>query len=83
MTLAAESATPRRMGRPRLWRERMGVKFAYGTFARIAAVLREGENKMSFVRTLVMREVERREKQAEKRPPVAEVEHKPTKRGHK
>jgi hypothetical protein len=39
----------------------MGVKFAYGTFARIAAVLREGENKMSFVRDLVMREVERRE----------------------
>jgi hypothetical protein len=39
----------------------MGVKFAHGTFARIAAVLREGENKMSFVRDLVMREIERRE----------------------
>ena len=83
MTLAAESATlVRRMGRPRLWRERMGVKFAHGTFARIAAVLREGENKMSFVRTLVMREVERRERQAEKKPPPV-VEHKPTKRGRK
>ena len=62
MTLPAESATSaRRMGRPRLWRERMGVKFAHGTFARIKAVLREDENKMSFVRDLVMREIKRRE----------------------
>ena len=37
------------------------MKLAHGTFARIAAVLREGENKMSFVRDLVMREIERRE----------------------
>ena len=37
------------------------MKFIHGTFARINAVLREGENKMSFVRNLVMREVERRE----------------------
>ena len=49
------------MGRPRLWHERMGVKFARGTFARINAVLREDEKKMSFVRDLVMREIERRE----------------------
>ena len=49
------------MGRPRLWHERMGVKFAHGTFARINAVLREDEQKMAFVRDLVMREIERRE----------------------
>jgi hypothetical protein len=46
----------------------MGVKFAHGTFARIAAVLREGENKMSFVRDLVMREVERREAEQPAKP---------------
>ena len=61
MTLTLESFTSRRMGRPRLWHERMGVKFARGTFARINAVLREDEQKMAFVRDLVMREIERRE----------------------
>ena len=61
LTLTLELFTSRRMGRPRLWHERMGVKFAHGTFARINAVLREGENKMSFVRDLVMREIKRRE----------------------
>ena len=67
MTVTTESAIPSRMGRPRLWHERMGVKLPRGTFARIAAVLREGENKMSFVRTLVIREVERRERRAGKK----------------
>lgn len=61
MTLTLELFTSRRMGRPRLWHERMGVKFARGTFARINAVLREDEQKMAFVRDLVMREIERRE----------------------
>ena len=55
------------MGRPKLWHERMGVKFARGTFARINAVLREDEQKMAFVRDLVMREIERRERQIGKK----------------
>ena len=61
MTAPRESINLGRMGRPKLWHERMGVKFARGTFARINAVLREDEKKMAFVRELVMREIERRE----------------------
>jgi hypothetical protein len=67
MTMSAESTMPRPVGRPRLWHERMGVKLPRGTFARIAAVLREGENKMGFVRDLVLRELDRRERRLEKK----------------
>lgn len=39
----------------------MQARFAAGTFARIAAVLRDGEDRTDFVRDAVSRELERRE----------------------
>lgn len=40
----------------------MQARFAGGTFARIAAVLGEGEDRTDFVREAVKRELERRER---------------------
>lgn len=53
--------TPRRVGRIKRWAEDMQARFAAGTFARIAAVLRDGEDRTDFVRDAVSRELERRE----------------------
>jgi hypothetical protein len=55
--------TPR-MGRKKRWPERTAIKFAAGTFERIAAILEEGEDRMTFMREAVEREIERREKAA-------------------
>lgn len=54
--------SPRRMGRPPLWAEDMQARFAAGTFARIAAVLGEKEDRTDFVRAAVEAELKRREK---------------------
>jgi hypothetical protein len=61
MTPAPESATAPRMGRKRLWHERIGAKFATGTLARIARVLEKGETRLDFVRRAVERELKRLE----------------------
>jgi hypothetical protein len=42
----------------------MQSRFAEGTFARINAVLTEGEDRTDFVRDAVEREIKRRERQA-------------------
>jgi hypothetical protein len=60
MTMNAESAIPRRMGRKKRWHDVMGAKFQAGTFDRIAAVLAEKEDRTDFVRLAVEREIERR-----------------------
>lgn len=52
---------PRRTGRPKLWAENMTTRFALGTFARVAAVLVEGEDRTDFVRVAVEHELRRRE----------------------
>ena len=62
MTLIANFATHPRMGRKKKWHERMGLKLAQGTLARIDAVLREGEDRSELVRELLEREIKRREK---------------------
>lgn len=49
-------------GRPREFQEDMRARFAPGTFARIEAVLQEGEDRTAFVREAVERELQRREK---------------------
>jgi hypothetical protein len=37
------------MGRKKLWPERTAIKFPAGTFERIAAILDEGEDRMTFM----------------------------------
>ena len=55
-----------RMGRKKRWPERTAIKLAAGTFDRIADVLAEDEDRMTFMREAVEREIERREKAAER-----------------
>jgi len=52
---------PSRVGRKKRWNEDMQARFPEGTFARIAAVLEEGEDRTDFVRKAVERELKRRE----------------------
>lgn len=56
------SDIPRGVGRPPLWSENMQARFAEGTFARIAKVLQEKEDRTDFVRAAVEAELKRREK---------------------
>lgn len=51
-----------RMGRPPLWSENMQARFKAGTFDRIAASLKDGEDRTDFVREAVERELQRRGK---------------------
>lgn len=57
------SDMPRRMGRKKKWAEDMQARFQQGTFARIAAVLIDDEDRTDFVRVAVERELTKREKQ--------------------
>ncbi|WP_158512716.1 hypothetical protein [Sphingobium sp. SYK-6] len=50
------------MGRIKRWAEDMQARFAEGTFARIARVLKDGEDRTDFVREAVEAELKRREK---------------------
>jgi hypothetical protein len=61
MTQEASVTKTSRMGRKKRWPERTAIKFAAGTFERIAAILDEGEDRMTFMREAVEREVARRE----------------------
>lgn len=45
------------MARPKSWPDVMQAKFPEGTFSRIAAVLRENEDRTAFVREAVEREL--------------------------
>ena len=56
------SDTPRRMGRKRINEEQMPGRFPKGTFARIDAVLIEGENRSDLVREALEHELRRRER---------------------
>jgi hypothetical protein len=64
MTQGASVAKTPRMGRKKRWPERTAIKFAAGTFDRIAAVLDGDEDRMTFMREAVEREIERRERRA-------------------
>lgn len=57
-----ERARKKSVGRPPLWSENMQARFAAGTFARIAAVLQNSEDRTDFVRQAVEAELARREK---------------------
>jgi hypothetical protein len=60
------SATPKGRGRKKKWAEDMQARFPAGTFARIAAVLTQAEDRTDFVREAVERELQRREKPSRK-----------------
>jgi len=66
MTQEASVTKTSRMGRKKRWPERTAIKFAAGTFERIAAILDEGEDRMTFMREAVEREIERRQRAAER-----------------
>lgn len=51
----------RRMARPKKFVEEMVARFMAGTFARIAGVLRDGEDRADLVRDAVDAEIKRRE----------------------
>lgn len=55
-------ATASRVGRKKQWAEDMQARFAEGTFARIARLLTDTEDRTDFVREAVEREIRRREK---------------------
>jgi hypothetical protein len=54
-----------RVGRKKRWAEDMQARFPEGTFERIAAVLRDGEDRTDFVRHAVEREIKRRQQKAQ------------------
>lgn len=54
------------MARPKKFVEDMVARFAEGTFARIAAVLRAGEDRADLVREAVEDELKRRERAAKR-----------------
>lgn len=53
---------PRKVGRKKRWAEDMQARFPEGTFARIEAVLEEGEDRTDLVREAVEAELKKREK---------------------
>jgi hypothetical protein len=55
------------VGRKKLWSEDMQARFPEGTFERITAVLKEGEDRTDFVRAAVEAELTRREKSVQRR----------------
>jgi len=69
MTPGADVAIRPRMGRKKRWPERVGAKFAAGTLDRIAAVLAKDEVRLDFIREAVEREIQRRERAAERAAP--------------
>jgi hypothetical protein len=75
MTQEASVIKTSRMGRKKRWPERTAIKFAAGTFERIAAVLADDEDRMAFMREAVEREIERREKATDARKPAARKRH--------
>ena len=60
MSASQISPIVRRMARPRKYVEEMVARFLAGTFARIQAVLRPGEDRADLVREAVEREIKRR-----------------------
>ena len=64
MTISTQARAPGTevcMARKRKWSEDMQARFRAGTFARIAALLEETEDRTDFVREAVEREMTRRE----------------------
>jgi predicted DNA-binding protein len=56
------SGKPWRMARPKNFVEQFPARFPEGTFERMKAALREGEDRADFIREAVERELKRRAK---------------------
>jgi hypothetical protein len=67
-TQGPDMAKKPRMGRKKRWPERTAIKFAAGTFERIAAVLADDEDRMAFMRQAVEREIKRRQMAVKREP---------------
>lgn len=61
MSVDQISAIAPRMGRPKVNHDLMPGRFPEGTFVRIDAVRREGENRSDFLKAAVEAEIKRRE----------------------
>lgn len=55
-------AMPRRMGRKKLWTERIQLPLAEGTTEKIDSLLRDGEVRLDFIREAIDKEIAAREK---------------------
>ena len=66
MSASEISPIVRRMARPKKFVEEMVARFLAGTFARITAALRPGEDRADLVRDAVDREIQRRAKESAK-----------------
>jgi len=55
-------ATPRRMGRAKLWHENVNLTLPLGAKARMDAVLADGEDRLDLIRAAIDKEVSRRER---------------------
>lgn len=51
-----------RMGRTKLWTERLHLTLPEGAKEKIDAVLKDGEDRLAFIREAISREIKRREK---------------------
>lgn len=59
-------ATAARVGRKKLWTERIQLPLANGTTARIDSLLRQDEVRLDFIREAIEREIKRRLRSADK-----------------
>ena len=62
MTHNHVQATPRRMGRKKLWHEAVNLTLPEGAKARMDAVLAPCEDRLGLIRAAIDREVKRRER---------------------
>ena len=56
------SGTPAKVGRKKLWTERLLLSLAEGTRARLDDALRDGEDRLDLIRTAIEAELKRRER---------------------
>lgn len=62
MTKLHVPATPRRMGRKKLWAEHVNLSLPEGAKARMDSALYEGEDRLDLIREAIERELARRAK---------------------
>lgn len=62
MTELFSSAIPPRVGRKKLWTERLTLPLAKETVERLDAALRENEVRLDLIREAIERELKRRER---------------------
>lgn len=60
-------ATPRRMGRTKLWHENINLTLPKGAKARMDAALRDGEDRLDLIRDAIEKELQRREREAKRK----------------